>query len=66
MGQIYKIINNINSKIYVGKTIYTAEKRYKSHLQQLDDGTAIHNAMKKYGVENFSFVIVEDNIENKE
>lgn len=66
MGQIYKIINNINSKIYVGKTIYTAEKRYKSHLQQLDDGTAIHNAMKKYGVENFSFVILEDNIENKE
>lgn len=31
-GLIYKIINDINNKIYVGKTTLSLEERYKIHL----------------------------------
>ena len=29
MPYIYKITNNLNGKIYIGKTSYTIEKRWK-------------------------------------
>ena len=29
MSYIYKIINDINNKIYVGKTEFSIEKRFK-------------------------------------
>lgn len=31
MSYIYKIINDINNKIYVGKTDFSIEKRFKEH-----------------------------------
>lgn len=31
MSYIYKIINDINDKIYVGKTEFSIEKRFKEH-----------------------------------
>lgn len=31
MSYIYKIINDINNKIYVGKTDFSLEKRFKEH-----------------------------------
>lgn len=65
MGQIYKIVNDLNDKIYIGKTIKTAHVRYQGHLSQLNDGSAIHNAMKKYGIEHFHYEILEDNILDK-
>ena len=66
MGQIYKIYNNINSKIYIGKTVNNATKHFKEHCFQINNGTAIHNAMKKYGIENFFIEVIEDNIFDKE
>ena len=33
MPYIYKIINNINGKIYIGKTNFTIEKRWKEHFK---------------------------------
>lgn len=62
MGQIYKIFNDINSKLYIGKTTKNSEHRFKEHLSQINDGTAIHNAMKKYGIDKFHIEILEDNI----
>ena len=32
MGYIYKITNNINGKVYIGKTDFTVESRWKNHL----------------------------------
>ena len=29
MGHIYKIINQINQKVYIGQTIKPVEKRFK-------------------------------------
>lgn len=61
-GTIYKYTNLVNGKIYIGQTITTIEYRDKKHLSQLNDNTYFHKALKKYGRENFSLEIVEDNI----
>ena len=61
---IYKITNNINNKIYVGQSIDIKE-RWKQHLykayneKELGYNSAIHQAFRKYGYENFSFEIIE-------
>lgn len=60
MGFIYCFENLINHKIYVGKTIHAPEIRYKQHFNQINDGTVFHNALKKYGKENFSFRVLEE------
>lgn len=36
MGYIYKITNNINSKVYIGQTIGTIEKRFNEHKRAAD------------------------------
>lgn len=53
-GYIYKIINNINGKIYVGK-------REKSTFDESywGSGKYITNSIKKHGKENFSREIIE-------
>lgn len=59
---IYKIINNINGKIYIGQS-NNPQRRFKEHINDEGD-SLIHNAIKKYGEENFSFEIIEGPIEN--
>ena len=62
-GFIYKITNNINNKIYIGKTLNSLEHRFNEHKR---DSKKIHcsnrplySAMKKYGVNNFSIEVIE-------
>lgn len=59
MCGIYRIINMINSKCYIGKSI-DIEFRWKQHLRDIDDNCLIHRAMKKYGIENFILEVVEE------
>ena len=33
MSKIYKIINDINDKVYIGKTKLSIEKRFKQHYE---------------------------------
>lgn len=61
-GLIYKFTNKINNKIYIGQTTQTLEQRINKHLQQLDDNTYFHRALKKYGINNFDVKIIEQNI----
>ena len=61
-GRIYKYTNLLNNKIYIGQTKQTLEQRDKKHLQQLEDNTYFHRALKKYGRDNFKLELVEDNI----
>lgn len=59
---IYKIINNINGKVYVGQSI-NIKTRWKEHINALKRGdsgcTLLQRAWNKYGEENFSFEILE-------
>lgn len=61
---IYCIKNNINNKVYIGKSI-DIWKRIYTHLSSLKKenikSTNIHfiSAFKKYGNENFEYFIVE-------
>ena len=52
---IYKITNKLNGKVYIGQSI-NIEKRWRQHIS--DPGYDIHNAIKKYGKENFSFEVL--------
>lgn len=60
MRYIYKIINRVNGKHYVGQT-NDLEKRWKGHLQcaENESGYLLHNAIRKYGCENFEFEMIE-------
>lgn len=67
MGLIYKIINKINNKVYIGQTIdIKFNKRYNNHISKLKNNKHpnfyLQNAFNKYGEENFEFIIIEDNI----
>lgn len=67
MGTIYTITNLINNKKYIGKTTRDPEIRWKEHIRESlneQDNIPIHNAIRKYGLNNFSFEIIENNIPN--
>lgn len=71
MGYIYKIVNDINNKIYIGKTEFNIEKRFKEHCQDSKKGyenRPLYKAMNKYGIEHFSIEKIEEcnNLEERE
>lgn len=58
MYYAYLITNNVNFKVYVGITTNLKERwsRHKSIARNLSASTSpLYNAMRKYGVDNFSF-----------
>ena len=55
---LWKIENNINHKVYIGQSV-DIEKRWQRHKQS-EDNCPIHKAFKKYGIENFTFTIIEE------
>lgn len=57
--QIYLTINNINLKMYIGKDS-------KSDPNYLGSGSYLNRAILKYGSENFSKIILKDNIDSLE
>lgn len=58
-GYIYKITNKVNNKSYIGQTRYTVEFRWRQH-QHKKDKTYLHNAIHKYGIENFTVETLEE------
>lgn len=63
MGDIYMIFNNFNDKVYIGKAKNSAKDRWKDHIgYDLQNNQYIHRAMRKYGVENFQYKILEFDI----
>lgn len=62
-GLIYKYTNKINNKSYIGQTIQKLAKRHNRHLKDSEeDNLYFHRALQKYGVDNFTLEILEDNI----
>lgn len=57
---IYKITNQINGKCYIGQSINILQ-RWKQHRTNAAVRTeALYLAFQKYGIENFSFEILEE------
>jgi group I intron endonuclease len=55
----YKVTNKINSKAYIG---FAADPhtRWRSHKRDAETGRgyALHDAIRKYGLENFEFEVI--------
>lgn len=68
IGYIYKIINNINGKVYVGQTI-NINRRKNAHYNQLKNKKHHNKVLQKdfllYGEDNFSFYYKEYEISNR-
>ena len=64
MAYIYQIVNDVNQKIYVGKTEFSIEKRFKEHCQdafrERNEKRPLYSAMRKYGIENFECVQIKE------
>jgi len=62
MGYIYKIRNIITNKCYIGETKKSNPLlRWNEHKSKIQKGIgcpALQDAVKKYGIENFTFVIL--------
>lgn len=58
---IYKVINLINGKVYIGLTVETLSIRKSKHIWDANRGSNqyFHNALRKYGVENFKWEIIK-------
>ena len=58
---IYKIINKVNSKIYIGKTTKSIQERFLRHCyNSKTQNTHLYHAFHKYGIENFDIQILEE------
>lgn len=58
---IYMIKNKINNKVYIGQSV-DIERRWEAHKWRCvndDKHLYLYNAINKYGIENFSFDVVE-------
>ena len=64
MAYIYKITNDINDKIYIGKTEFSIEKRFAEHcrdaFRERNEKRPLYAAMRKYGIEHFHCELIEE------
>lgn len=73
MGYIYKISNDVNEKIYIGKTSRSISLRWGEHKKNAKTNKLdfpLYRAMRKYGIEHFSIEVIEkcndEEIDDKE
>lgn len=63
VGYVYKVINKINGKIYIGETLNSVEKRFYQHCKDAYNKTYwnyyFYRAIRKYGSENFEVITLE-------
>ena len=74
-GNLYKITNLVNGKIYIGKTYYSLQERFKLHIRSAlredrPNKTKFENAIIKYGANQFQIELIaqfeEGELEQKE
>lgn len=66
-GYVYMIVNTVNDKPYIGKTV-NINKRMNRHRYNARDGEISHlyNAIRKYGEDKFIYYILEEAYSEKE
>lgn len=64
MAYIYKIFNDINDKVYIGKTTETIKERWKQHIKDSTkphtERRILYEAMNKYGIKHFHIEQIEE------
>lgn len=67
-GFIYKATNLYNWKVYVGQTTQKVEIRWNAHINEAKGKSQypFHRALRKYGVEMFSFEVIAEVERNTE
>ena len=64
MPYIYKITNDINDKVYIGKTLQSIQSRWRQHCQdykkERNNKRPLYSAMIKYGIEHFHIEQIEE------
>lgn len=57
---LYYIKNNINNKLYIGKTSKNIKKRFNKHLYCVRNkiNRRLYDSMNKHGLDNFSYGII--------
>lgn len=63
-GFIYKITNDVNDKVYIGKTLSSIEKRFHEHKKDSArvnmENRPLYRAMSKYGCDHFQVELIEE------
>jgi group I intron endonuclease len=54
---IYKVINTVNDKVYIGQTWRTLQKRFSAHCDK-NRCIKFNNAIKKYGKDKFKIELI--------
>lgn len=59
---IYKITDKITNEIYIGQSIQIAHRfqQHKARSQNLEENTLLYKAMRRDGINNFDFEIIEE------
>lgn len=64
MAYIYQITNDMNGKIYIGKSEFSIEKRFQEHLKEAmkerSKDRPLYRAIRKYGPSHFSIALLEE------
>ncbi|MEG0908966.1 MAG: GIY-YIG nuclease family protein [Bacilli bacterium] len=63
MHKIYKIVNKLNDKTYIGETSKSLSKRFNDHRNysiRKDRKGKLYDAMNLYGLENFYIELIEE------
>lgn len=63
MAYIYKIVNKVNGKVYIGQTTDTLEHRFQAHIiestKSRSKNRPLYKAFSKYGINNFYIEAIE-------
>lgn len=62
-GKIYKIVNDVDSKEYIGSTCKPLYYRFGSHLRHCYENIRkchVHKYMLAYGPEHFKIILIEN------
>lgn len=65
MYTVYKHVNKINGKVYVGQTAYSVSRRWRKNGSGYKIGI-FKLAIQKYGWDNFEHIIIEEGLTKEE
>jgi hypothetical protein len=62
-GKIYKLINDVNDKIYIGSTTVTLNARmggHRSRAKSLARDSPLYSEMRRLSIDHFKIVLIEE------